>query len=331
MSRLLGRLLRMRGGALGVVLLPALFSVSAAQAQFTQTGVDNTGEVDIHSVHDEITDQVKAKLAELEAAAKADPPDAIAIGRYGYALMRVGKFPESFNQLNRALTLAPDEPQVILWNAKVLWKAKRLDEAEGMAQRLIDSPLASQSIQADGYLLLGSIKLERNELDKAEEIFRTGVSKSPNSGPLYMNLGLTLCSQKRKADCMSNLGKALKVGKSDFALVVRLARVFDGYGEKQQAKSAWMNAVALRPQDPDLRVILASRQFGDEEYEQCVANLKEVVKIKPDDSTALLILAQGLMRLKKYDEATVFAQKAKNMGIAEAEETLHAIEMERKQ
>lgn len=326
-----------RGSALLVALVagaaPAVFFAPAACAGEDELiDPQDQSRRDIREKNVPLTDEVKAKIAELQARAEQNPRDAMKVAEYGYALVKVGRIEEGVSALSRAAAISPDEPKVHLLRARGLWKSKDLDGAVESAQKAAKSPLAAAKDAGEALRLVGSIRFEQGRLEEAKSAFEEGTRVDPTNAATYANLGAMYLSWKKNVEALSALDKAARLGHSNAGVLVTVARLYQGSGRFELAKPVWDRVLELRPTDADVAQIAATHHFRDAEYDQALSALEVAVKGKPQDAEVRLMYSQTLLRLGRFEEARKAAIEAQKLGAGEiAIATQDAIEMERKQ
>jgi uncharacterized protein (TIGR03790 family) len=94
-------------------------------------------------------------------------------------------------------------------------------------------------------------------------------------------------------------------------LQVATARARLSTGDRAAAKTAFMKAVSLLPDNGDIRLQLASLQEEDGEFSAAVEGYRRVVSLEPRNVIALNNLAYALaVRTKELDEALTIARRA---------------------
>jgi Flp pilus assembly protein TadD len=147
-------------------------------------------------------------IANVKKAHEVAPSDI----RYANALAqlyeRTGNSKEATAAYRDVLKINPNEPYVLNNLAFLIAKTGGdLDEALAMAERskqqLADSPDVSDT--------LGWIYLKKNRVDRALEIFRVLVEKSPGSASFHYHYGMALLQKGDKTGASRELNEALQL------------------------------------------------------------------------------------------------------------------------
>lgn len=310
--------------------VPAPGPAAAAPAEDM---TDDSGKLKpIRDINVPMTDEIRAKLDKMAQDVKAHPDDAVKLAEYGYRLTRVGKIEEGVGLLQRAAGMAPDEPKVLLFQARGLWKAGKLEEASDAAQRAGNSPLATPRDASEAFRVAGAARWELQDVVGAEKLLRQSVKVDPENASALSNLGSFLLSTKRRGEGIGVLAQAADKGSKDPKQLVTIARQLEGLGEYERSTQIWQRVAELVPDDPDVNFIVGSNYVRDKAWDKDAQHLERTLKRKPTDANAYVMYAQALLRLGRYDEAKRAAGMADKFGAGEAAQVvLHSIEMERAQ
>jgi len=151
---------------------------------------------------------IASAIANVKKAHETAPSDI----RYANALAqlyeRSGNGKEAVAAYREVLKIKPDEPYVLNNVAFLIAKTGGdLDDALAMAERskqqLADSPDVSDTI--------GWIYLKKNQVDRALEIFRVLVEKSPGSASFHYHYGMALLQKGDKTGASRELNEALQL------------------------------------------------------------------------------------------------------------------------
>jgi tetratricopeptide (TPR) repeat protein len=185
----------------------------------------------------------------------------------------------------------PFEAEVAAWRGDTreqsdrlqqLLAARRLGEAEPIAERLVRDhpgfaegwlllgrlrllqnrpPEAEQAIRrhlqlepgsAAGLLQLGMTFLHRQDFTQAASAFQQATQASPESGPAYFNLGVALARGGNKPEAVTALRQAIRLSPEHADSYFLLADLLNQLGRRQEALPLVRQAEAMTPRDPRL-------------------------------------------------------------------------------
>ncbi len=261
-----------------------------------------------------LSPQTLAKLAEMEKDVLEDPEDMIALARYGNALVQVGRSEEGLRRIARAIIHAPDEPAVLLYQAKAFWTAERPDDALEKARRVTKSPLATAKQKSSAAYLMGTALWKRGDLAEAEKAFRLCLEADRKNARARMNLGMMFFQETRFAEAYTELERAALLAPDDVKVHKTIGDIMSSQGRYGRAAKAYEEVARLRPDNVDNRVRLAGIYIELHEFEACLPHLREAVRIDDQDATAHLLLAECLVETGELDEAEKTAHRAAELG-----------------
>jgi tetratricopeptide (TPR) repeat protein len=201
-----------------------------------------------------------ARIAEEEAP--EEPAVAYAVGRL---LARLDAKTEALESLERARTLAPQNPLPVLLAAVLLRDEERFEAAAAMLQEAWDRGVRSVEIGTQ----LGSLYLTLDRRESALEVARKALELDPGRGDLKMIEGLALLhNAEGREEAIAALGRALELGVSRPGLArLELANALIEEGEPEEAVRMLEEAQKLLPDSPEVyyRLGAARRLAGDPE------------------------------------------------------------------
>jgi tetratricopeptide (TPR) repeat protein len=162
----------------------------------------------------------------------------------------------------------------------------RHEDAQPIVARLIqDYPGAP-----DGWLLLGRMRLERNDCAGAEQCFRRLLQLAPEGVNGHAQLGLALLCQERYADAIPAFQQAIRL-KPDFGEAhFNLGFALCGAGRASEAIEPFRQAIRHSPNFVDPYIMLADllRQAG--ERQEALSLLRRALQLAPTDERAKALL-----------------------------------------
>jgi tetratricopeptide (TPR) repeat protein len=229
--------------------------------------------------------QIDAALDQYKVIADANPEDAQTYLRISEIYRRQGKYDQALDSLKKAETMVPDALEVP-YNIAVVYEAQgRYDEAVKILQELLkktEKPDTSYS-QAD-----------RN-----------------NRGIFIERLGLVYRDQENYPAAVEAFRRMIPLG--DENARTGFQNVIDTYREAKQwpqATAAAKEAVQKLPDDRELRMVLDAQLADTGDPEKPLADVRSLLKGKPEDREIYVRLAIMYTRLKRWSEAEESLNKA---------------------
>lgn len=232
--------------------------------------------------------QIDAALDQYKVIADANPEDAQTYLRISEIYRRQGKYDEALDSLKRAQAMVPDALEVP-YNIAVVYEAQgRYDDAARMLLDLLkktEKPDSSYS-QAD-----------RN-----------------NRGIFIERLGMIYRDQENYPAAVDAFRKLLPLG--DENARTGYQDIIDTYREAKQwteATDTAKEAVQKMPNDRELRMVLDAQLADTGDPDKPLADVRSLLKGKPEDRDVYLRLAIMNTRLKRWSDAEEALNKAESL------------------
>ncbi len=211
--------------------------------------------------------------------------------------------------LKEAMSLAPNNINIQLNYANLLWKTNREQEAlEAYRRSLQGDPGNHAALTALGYL-----SRDLHDPASAEKYFLKLVELYPNDYVPYFALGDLYTSQKQLDRAQASYEKAHELAPKN-ALVVAAAinSALEGPGHQLQIAKQWVDRAASNPGTNDNPQVMREREryltFTGHYQEAAELGYKVIEKL-PRDPEASVYLAYDLLFLNRYDEAFKIARQ----------------------
>jgi len=233
--------------------------------------------------------QIDAALDQYKVIADANPEDAQTYLRMSEIYRRQGKYDQALDNLKKAEAMVPDALEVP-YNIAVVYEAQaRYDEAIKILQDLLKKTEKPEGSYSQG---------DRN-----------------NRGIFIERLGMVYRDQENYPAAVETFRKMLTVGGDDNAKT-GYQDIIDTYREAKQwpqATAAAKEAVQKMPDDHDLRMVLDAQLADTGDPEKPLADVRSLLKGKPEDREVYVRLAIMYTRLKRYSDAEEALNKAETL------------------
>src|SRR5437879_4853583 len=233
--------------------------------------------------------QADAALEQYKVIADANPEDAQSYLRIAEIYRRQGKYDQALENLKKADSMVPDSLEVS-YNIAAVYEAQgRYDEAVKILQELVkktEKPTETSYSQAD-----------RN-----------------NRAIFIERLATVYRQQENYQAAVDTFRKMLTLG--DDNARTGYQNIIDTYREAKlwpQATAAAKEAVQKMPNDRDLRMVLDSQLADTGDPEKPLADVRSLLKGKPEDREVYLRLAIMNTRLKRWSDAEQALAKAEQL------------------
>ena len=229
--------------------------------------------------------QIDAALDQYKVIADANPEDAQTYLRISEIYRRQGKYDEALESLKKAAAMVPDALEVP-YNIAVVYQAQtRYDEAIKILQDLLKKTEKAESSYSQA---------DRN-----------------NRGIFIERLGMVYRDQENYSSAVETFRKMIPLG--DDNARTGYQDIIDTYREAKQwpqATAVAKEAVQKLPDDRDLRMVLDAQLADTSDPEKPLADVRSLLKGKPEDREVYVRLAIMCTRLKRWSDAEDALSKA---------------------
>jgi len=234
--------------------------------------------------------QIDAALDQYKVIADANPEDAQTYLRISEIYRRQGKYDQALDGLKKAEAMVPDALEVP-YNIAVVYEAQgRYDEAIKILQDLLKKTEKPDNSYSQG---------DRN-----------------NRGIFVERLGMVYRDQENYQAAVEAFRKMIPLG--DDNAKTGYQDIIDTYREAKQwpqATAVAREAVQKMPDDRELRMVLDAQLADTGDPEKPLADVRSLLKGKPEDREVYVRLAIMYTRLKRYSDAEETLNKAEQLSI----------------
>lgn len=174
-------------------------------------------------------------------AAMLEPSRDTEVAAEAAAQIAAGRYAESLKQIDRALALAPDAPELFWSRASTLFAWGRLREARAFFLRAETAGVRNGQI----YLHLGWSSLLTGNAFDAELWMRKAVAAGPDSWMPHFGLAAVLRAQKRGSDAVAEYERAVELQPDCFDCLNQFAVCQLDRGELVAAEGLARHAIAV--------------------------------------------------------------------------------------
>lgn len=176
------------------------------------------------------------------------------------------------------------------------------------------------------YLLIGSVYLTRNELDKAVKILSQGVERFPHASLLLMNLGSAYAMQGNHQDAVKWYYTVLSKTQHYPQAYIFLASSLFELKRFEEAAHVLEKGIVRYPRDSEM-LFLLGRVYGSLNKAEWEKNCyRAILEYEPKNSEAMFQLARVLCEQKDYKTAYPFALNALKSGHPHAQDLIQLIQ-----
>jgi tetratricopeptide (TPR) repeat protein len=232
--------------------------------------------------------QIEAALDQYKVIADANPEDAQTYLRISEIYRRQGKYEQALDSLKKAQAMVPDALEVP-YNIAVVYQAQaRYDEAEKILQDLLK-------------------KTEKPDTNYSQ-------SDRNNRAIFIERLGMVYRDQENYQAAVDTFRKMIPLG--DDNAKTGYQDIIDTYREAKQwsqATAVAKEAMQKLPDDRDLRMVLDAQLADTGDPEKPIADIRSLLKGKPEDREVYIRLAIIYTRLKRWSNAEEALSNAESL------------------
>ena len=231
-------------------------------------------------------DQPAAAIAAYQQAIAARPNYLAAINNLGLVYSDLDRHAEAEAQYRRALELKPNYTAAWINLARVHADRGDHDEALAAYRRALEIDPGERSARLQVAVTLR----KAGRVDEAIAEYRALLEMHPRYVKAWFNLGIALAAEGQDDEAVAAYDQALAHDQDHFGARKNLGLLLLRLGRVDPAREHLMEALEVRPADPEIRKALAevARRTGD--ATTCTTHLDAVLRQQADDRDALDLL-----------------------------------------
>ena len=199
-------------------------------------------------------------------------------------------------------------PAIQLSEAEELVRQGKYAEAEASVRALI-----TRQPSADGFDLLGYIYEQQGKLDRAETAYNQALKENAGRTSSKARLGIIYGKRGRHTECIAILESLPDGVNNNPETMFYLCRAYLESGKRSKALETAGMIELWEERDPGALLSVGRLLVSKDLYEEAVPILKKTVHRMPASSEANYSLAFALVKMRKYDEASIYLDKAHNL------------------
>lgn len=175
------------------------------------------------------------------------------------------------------------------------------------------------SWNADGWVYLSSVFLERNDFQSVVTVLETALRTLPDEPRINSILGIAYSRLGRREEAIRVLEKARTLAPKDLNTIAQLALIYDEMKNFEESDSLYEEGLRL---DPDNHLLLNNYSYSLAErglqLERALEMARRAVQQQPDNQSYLDTIGWVYFKLGNYVEAEKWIRKAIEKGNASA-------------
>jgi len=203
-----------------------------------------------------------------------------------------------YDEIEQYFELIEHSEKCIVTYAKICYAAHKIDEAEKFIKKGLEINPENEYLR----ILSGKIYFDKNEFDKAKDIFASFDKNTEN--PEVLNYrGLFALDAQNFIDAIKNFSKASNINPENSAYSYNLGNAYYLNGWYEEAIEAYKKALFIDADNPDYRYSLAYAYYMYEEYDKAKYEVNYILENKPNYSGANVLKGLISFKEKNYIEA----------------------------
>jgi arylsulfatase A-like enzyme/tetratricopeptide (TPR) repeat protein len=263
-----------------------------------------------------VKDDYSAAVELLESALQEEPGMSQAHLMLGTSYAELGRKAEAKAQLDLVLKDDPQSVQALIGMANILIDEGRSQDVIALCKRTLS--LDEKNPQA--YTLLGEVHVNLGKPDEAVGYFEKALEVQPKLTQNRLNLAGSLIEVQQYDRAERLLNDILRDYPRFPLAQFNLGLLHEEQGQREQARSAYAAEVEAYPQDFRARFNLGKLLFQLGDRAGSLEQMREVIRIAPEQPEGYLFLARGLL-LESAPLEEVQAHVEKGLSLAKTPDT----------
>lgn len=256
----------------------------------------------------------KAAARTYQAAIDADPTSVRPYLSWVPFLLTQGEFSAAREAVNRAATMAPNDAQVWNLSASLRHTQGNLDAALADYDRALKLDPAHVDARVARASLLTDIK---RDADAAKDL--AYLAEHAKSEPRSAYLRAVLAGRKGDAaavqSALSEVARLVDTLPPEYVnareqLLMLGALAHHGLNAREKAKGFLDGLISRYPRNLGARRLLASIYIDEGDSARTLTTIEPVLRVRPDDPQALLLMGRAHLASKRYLRATHYLERA---------------------
>jgi len=150
---------------------------------------------------------------------------------------------------------------------------------------------------------LGTVLLNKSQLDEAISRFHEAIRLKPDYAEAYNNLGIALGRKGQMDEAVSQFQEAIRLRPDDPRAHYNLGNALFTKGQIDEAISQYEEAIRLKPDHVDAHNSLGIALGRKGQMDDAISQFREAIHLKPDDAEAHFNLGTGFLNKGRTDDA----------------------------
>jgi len=248
--------------------------------------------------------QYRVAQLELEKANALQPETFEILHNLGQTYLRAGENPKAELALTRALKLKPDSPETLYLLAQVYADQKKPVDALELLVRA--HKLAPQN--TDVIFLLARVSMTQNYFEDAIPLLESGLQIAPKRADLHAALGESYFMSGKTEKAIDEFKNLIALDPSPRSYAF-MGLSYRHLGRFDEAKKYFQEGLKLEPRNGSCLFNMGYIEERQGNHVAAESFFLQALKYSPDDSEAMLEMANLRIAGKKFEEAAVLLRR----------------------
>jgi len=247
-----------------------------------------------------------------ERAVALDPAFALAHAALGESYRRKSAaavspafMNKAIDEVNEAVRLSPDEPQIRLNLASIYKSTGR----NGAAVDELRRALSEQPDNADAHRQLGDLLAGEGRVDEGLSELRRAVALQPQYWRNYQSLGLFFYQHGRLAEAITTFQRLVSLRPDDALPYQQLGAAYLANGDSVHARENFERSVRIRPNATSF-TNLGTIDYSERNFDRAARQYEQAVRLSPQRPAYWRNLGDAYVKLGRRDDAKSSYEKA---------------------
>lgn len=231
--------------------------------------------------------ELAAAIVFYQRALTVQPENVQVLYRVSQALVGMARYGEAEQALRRLIGLLPDHPQA---NA-LLGSVCRALGKPAEAALLLEHAMDLEPNNAETMVSLASVLLNLQQPDRAVALYEKAVDLSPGVESLRVTMGWAFGEASEFEAALGCFEDALTINPRSPRALLGMANVFESLGQTEQAQQQYLELIAMAPDMIEAIMGLALALQSQRRFDEALRRFERALELAPEDPYILTATA----------------------------------------
>lgn len=245
-------------------------------------------------------EQYREAAIQFQNALHLDPRFADAHYKLALTQLKLGQWPDAYQQLTTTITLDPHNYDARLEKAKLMIFGHQYPDAKEQLDLLVQKEPNNPEV----YLALADYyNSGTKDTGAAIAALHKVLQLDPKRADAYLSLGVVQTGTQQWDEAEASMKKAAELEPKSPAIPLALGNFYQLRGRFPEAEQAFQRGIQLAPDDPNPRIALAALYLSENKRGEAENFLRDSKKYFPKSSSGYRLLGDFFWHTSQYDKA----------------------------